>query len=369
MTVEMIVGSELDTGLIECWHAIRDSNPALESPFFCPEYTLAVAGARNDVFIGIMREAGRITGFFPFQRTAQGIGKPVGGLLTDYQGAIVLPDAEWSAAELLRGCGLKTWEFNHLIASQNAFQPHFQRMEKSHVITLDNGFDAYVEEMRKHGHRNIHELFRKQRKFVREHGGFDFELCCDDGQALRKVFEWKSAQCRRTGTVDYFNFNWTRDMVEKIHHTRTPRFSGLLTVLSHHGQVIAAHFGMRAGNVLHYWFPVYGQAYSDWSPGKMLLLKMCEQGVTQGLTRIDLGKGEDVYKRGFANDGVALAEGGVYGSSAQAQAIRIQRQLANSIADSRLRKAVRESPAFARIRPPLRFLRRAIGSASNWIRV
>ena len=61
-------------------------DPALVSPYFCPEFTQAVGDVREDAFVGIVEDAGEFVGFFPFQRRALGVGKPIAGPLSDYQG-------------------------------------------------------------------------------------------------------------------------------------------------------------------------------------------------------------------------------------------------------------------------------------------
>lgn len=48
-----------------------------------------------------------------------------------------------------------------------------------------------------------------------------------------------------------------------------------------------------------------------YSPGTLLLLEMIAAGPSQGLSRIDLGKGRAFYKQRLANDAVPLVEGTV----------------------------------------------------------
>src|SRR5438552_9668880 len=110
--VTIIPGKALTPDLISHWRQLQDANPDLTSPFFAPEFTLAVAHARKDVYVAILRHDTELAGFFPFQKSWLGSGKPVGGILSDYHGLITSLGALWDPHGLLRLCGLRSWEFN-----------------------------------------------------------------------------------------------------------------------------------------------------------------------------------------------------------------------------------------------------------------
>ena len=59
------------------WSEIQAAEPALESPYFRPEFTQAVAQVRRDVEVAVMFEGSDAIAFFPFQRGPLNIGKPV----------------------------------------------------------------------------------------------------------------------------------------------------------------------------------------------------------------------------------------------------------------------------------------------------
>src|SRR6266498_696412 len=66
--VRLIPGTAIDSALTDQWRALQQSNPDLESPCFAPEFTKAVAMARNDVEAGVVEENGKVVAIFPFQR-------------------------------------------------------------------------------------------------------------------------------------------------------------------------------------------------------------------------------------------------------------------------------------------------------------
>ena len=75
--------------------------------------------------------------------------------------------------------------------------------------------------------------------------------------------------------------------------------------------LIAAHFGLRAGPVLHWWFPVYDPEFSRLDPGWMQLRAVLEAGPELGLERIDLGRGDGEWKRWLGTGYQLVCQGAV----------------------------------------------------------
>jgi len=340
MKVTVVNARDLSAAQEARWNELQQADSSLASPYLCPEFTKAVAFVRDDVYIAIMMQGGDTVGFFPFQRERFGIGKPVGGRLSDFQGAVVARGAEWSPDDLIRGCGLNTWDFHHLIAAQGPFRPYHQVVSSSPFIDLSHGYEVYREEQRRRGSRRIGKLMGLSRKLEREIGPLRFEARTDDETVLAKVIAWKSAQCRRTGVYDFFGVNWTVSLIRRIHQTRTLNFSGCLSALYAGNQLVAAHMGMRSHLIWHYWFPAYDRAFSRYSPGSLLLMKLVEHCATQGIEAIDLGKGEDAYKSSFMSGSVEVAEGSVTLPSILAVLRRVGRLAADFLRDSPLARPI-----------------------------
>ena len=77
-------------------------------------------------------------------------------------------------------------------------------------------------------------------------------------------------------------------------------------------ELIAAHMGMRSHSIWHYWFPAYNPRFSKYSPGLILLLKMAESAASLGLSRIDLGRGDEQYKSRLASGVITVSRGSVH---------------------------------------------------------
>jgi CelD/BcsL family acetyltransferase involved in cellulose biosynthesis len=345
VTVRVLPGRGLDDGLMARWSELQRIAPPLSSPFFCPEFTAIVADVREDVHVGVLEREGQPVGFFPFQRGRFGLGSPVGSMLSDYHGAIVESGVRWDAGELVDACGLKTWEFDHLIASQEPFAPFHRLGHSSPVMDLSCGIEAYLHSRESAGVREISAVARKRRKLEREHGEVRFAQHVADGGALDTLMRWKSDQYQRTGAADHLSEDWVREVLRLAHMRQTPAFAGMLSALYVEDRMVAAHFGMRSTSVWHYWYPAYDPEFGAYSPGLVLLLDMARSAPSLGIRTIDLGKGDARYKRALASRSVAVAEGAIARRSLAAAAWRLRhdaRAVARRTAmGPRLRRLVR----------------------------
>ncbi len=306
MKMRVITPRELDARLQARWRALQQVNPALDSPCFLPEFTLAAAGARAGVRIAMLEEAGQVLGFFPYQGR-WGMGEPAGGGLSDHHGMICAPDTRWDWHGLLKATGLAYWQYDHLPWTQ---APAGARQADSPGLDLGHGFAAW-KAARVKASRRVEELDRKARKMARELGPLRFEAHVTDPAVYAFVLRQKSQQCRRTGVPDFFSWDWPRALVEQVLATQTPHFAGRLSALWAGDELVAAHLGMRSSREWHWWFPVYAHEHAKYSPGAQLLMHVADAAASEGCVRLDLGKGEDAYKSSFADIHVPLAEGWV----------------------------------------------------------
>ena len=135
MQVSVINGRDLTADHVGAWSVIQSSTPELESPFFCPEFTQAISEVTGNVFVGIIHDSsGRPAGFFPFQLERPGFGKSLE--MCDYQGLIAPSGLKWDARTLIRKCGLKVWEFDHLCTANPAFEQFHLNTIESPIIDV-----------------------------------------------------------------------------------------------------------------------------------------------------------------------------------------------------------------------------------------
>lgn len=305
MKISVIRAAELGPAELARWDALQQDNPSLASPYFSHEFTRAAASARPDVRVAVLEEGGRIVGFFPHQRR-WGAGDPVGGRLSDHHGVVAAASTPCDWPRLLKACGLAYWQFHHLAASQRPPVPVVQA--PSHGLDLSRGYEAWWRGKLASG-SNLGQLPRKARKLEREVGPLRFEADCRDPRVFEAVIRLKSEQCRRTGQLDFFAWDWTRALVEQVRAIDRPDFAGRVSALYAGDVLVAAHFGMRSRTVWHWWFPVYSQAHQGYSPGALLLLRVAETAAAQGHRLLDLGRGDERYKLSFADCGTPVLEG------------------------------------------------------------
>src|SRR5208282_6608188 len=84
MTVRVLDGRSLGHAEADAWSEIQAAQAEFASPFFCPEFTMAMARARSDVRVAVMESGGEEVGFFPFHDLGDGTAEPAGGRASDY---------------------------------------------------------------------------------------------------------------------------------------------------------------------------------------------------------------------------------------------------------------------------------------------
>ena len=346
--ISVIRPEDLGEPEIDAWRRMQEASPELATPFLAPEFTIGVGRVRPSARVAVLEDGGGIVGFFPFEGRRLGIGKPIGAGFSCWQGVVHAPGLEWSAEELLRGCRLAVWEFDHLITDQPAFQSFHVNVENAPLADLSGGYERYVEHLRR-GHRNlIRGIRRRERRLEREHGGAAFAFRSRDHDVLDALILLKSHQYRRTGQPDPFARRGLTSLFHDFLDLKAPEFEGVLSVLHVDDRLAAVNFDLRSGRVLGGWFSAYDREFASYSPGLMLHMRMCEAAAAAGISDVNLGKGDQAYKRSLATRAVPVAEGWVDRPSARALARRVQRAPAYSarafiLRHPPVRRAVRQT--------------------------
>ncbi|MFF0462077.1 GNAT family N-acetyltransferase [Streptomyces mexicanus] len=316
MDISVYRPGELTAADRAAWTAMQSKahlhgSEELGNPFLSPEFALAVGRCRRGVRIAVAREGGEPAAFFPFQRSAAGVGRAIGLGVSDAQGVVHRPGFTWDARELLRACGLAVWEFDHLVTGQQPFQAAATGAFPSPVMDVDQGYDSYLRELRARSPKFTRTTLAKERKLGRDAGPVTYVHDERDPAVLRTLMGWKSAQYRRTGRSDRFAHEWITHLVTRLFHTRSEPFAGILSVLYADGKPVAAHFGLRTERVLACWFPAYDPAYAKYSPGLVLHLRMAEAAAADGIAYLDLGRGQKEYKDSLKTRELQVFEGWV----------------------------------------------------------
>ena len=317
-------------------------------------------------YVAIVEDSAGAAGFFPFQLGYMGVGHPIGGPLSDYQGVIARGDWHWDGEELIRSCGLNTWHFDHLLVAQKPFA-RFHRVEaQSPIIDLSHGYEAYLEERREAGTEQIKKAAYARRRLEREVGPVRIEFHVTDREVLQMLMKWKAGQYVESGKLNIFSVPWVVQVVEHIWQSQQENFAGMLSVLYAGDKPIAAHMGLRSQTVWHYWLPAYDPAFARYSPGILLLLGMAERAPALGLRVIDMGNGRALYKQRLTNGAIPIVEGEVAVSPLRSTVMSVRNLAENFVRHSPVLRPVRAVNTmihemnhnfqfFARVRSRVRF--------------
>ena len=257
---------ELDSAHIERWLDLRASNPALDSPYFHPAFTAGVAATRPGVRVIVGETAdGSVAAFLPVQfdkRTC----RPAGWPAADFQGPICAPNVDFDISAALRSARIGSYEFDHMLDGLPGFEPWIFGREPSSYVDVSGGLDGNMSRASSTGKRRIKDAARLGRKAEREYGAV--RSVDTHSSAPDVVISLKQRQYQATGARDYFADARHVELMHRLLATSTDsEFGGRLSAVYAGEHLIAAHFGLRAGPVLHWWFPFYDPQFSRRIPG------------------------------------------------------------------------------------------------------
>jgi CelD/BcsL family acetyltransferase involved in cellulose biosynthesis len=307
-----------------------------------------VHAVSGDVRVVVAETGGAITALLPLQRPGAGPARPVGWPAADFQGPILAAGTTVDPAALVAASGARSFAFDHLLDEPAGFAPYVEVRRPSPYLEVTGGLEGYLGRAGKSGRDNMGQARRRANKAGRELGPVRFEPCSTDPAVLDQVIELKRGQYRATGAKDYFAGPGRRELLHHLLGIKDPEFGGILSTVRAGDRLLAAHFGLRSGPVLHWWFPVYDPELGGYAPGWILLRELTQAAPDLGFARIDLGRGEDEYKR-RAMTGETLVCTGLVTTGSVRRELRRARVATET--------AVRSSPLMPVLRGAVRRLR------------
>mgnify|MGYP003692721831 FL=1 len=292
------------------WARLLRESATSRWAFLSPTYAEAATISLGPVDVLLFWQSDELVGVMPLQRASGWLGRmgmrePVGRHMTDYFGLLARPGLQLDWRSLLLKAGVPCLYFTHLDESQSA---HGLKGDspKSGLRTCIHpaGGEAHWEWLRTRDKKLVSDTERRERKLVTEHGPLLFEMqSTSPVRDLESLVSLKNAQYRRTGheggaLLDPANACLLSRLMASQDTNCQPR----LSVLRCGEQVVAGHFGLQCGPLLHYWFPVYDNQFSAYSPGRILYRYILLAAPAHGITCIDRGEGDSPSKRDFANE-------------------------------------------------------------------
>jgi len=306
MKVSLARPTELGPGEVGAWRAMQSGSPVFDNAFLSPGFAMAVGRVQESARVGVIEDANGLAGFFAFEAAGVRAGRPICARLSDAQGVVHRAGFEWDARELLRACKLDVWEFRRLVQGQwTGAGRRVTRPRRSPLVDLSDGFDRYAADHRS----TVKKIGAQRKRLERDMGSVHFEPRSSDPGALRMLLRWKSTQYRRTGRWDRLSEPWVVSLLDELFTDPTEGCVGVLSELHVGDRIAALHFGLQTETTMSYWFPAYDHEASLYSPGLVLLLRIIEAAPATGLRRIELGVGDEEYKRRLMSGEVQLAEG------------------------------------------------------------
>ena len=298
----------LPDDVLRFWTALCEAQLYYRSPFFSPAFTRAVASVREDVYVCLLKREGRLVGVLPFEFSSPRarilrVAEPVGSDFNDFFGVLLEPDLQISVRDLLRLAGLNgLWAMNlHQRQPDLGLTGHDPY--PGSAIRYGTDPTAYWNQVRSENPHFAAQTERRERRLVKDHGPLRFCLHTDGlERVLEHLIDIKRKQYSRTGVPDVMRPEWKRRLMQALAQETDSQCTGTLSTV-HAGETwVASHLGLRHGALLHYWFPVYNQNLSKYSPGHILIKEIIEQTPSAGISEMDFGCGEGQHKKSYVRE-------------------------------------------------------------------
>jgi hypothetical protein len=138
---------------------------------------------------------------------------------------------------------------------------------------------------------------RRRKKVERDLGPLRFIFDDPRDQPFKACMRWKSAQWRRTGSIDHFATD-----PRNVQLFRELKRRGLLAVstLSAGETLLSVHIGAVADHRLYWWVPAYDARLARYSPGRLLLQDLLAESFARNHVRFEFLLGDEEYKWRYA---------------------------------------------------------------------
>lgn len=295
---------------LTAWDALHAAQGPERWAFLSTGFSAAVHETLAPVRAVLLWDGDALAGVLPLQRQPGrlgrlGIHEPVGGVMADYAGLVGRPGLHTTWPVLLGGGAIPCLFFTHLDEQQRLHglggaQPSVGLRTRIHA----EGGAAHWAWLRTQDKKLVDDTERRERKLQRDHGAVSFAMeALAPEQNLQILIESKNAQYRRTGASSgpLLEPQNQRLLAHLLAHP-SEGCRARLSVLTAGEQWVSGHFGLQSGRTLHYWFPVYGEAFAAYSPGRILFKHVILQADAMGIRLIDRGQGDTAAKRDFATE-------------------------------------------------------------------
>jgi len=292
---------------IELWIAMQSSTKRPISPFMSYQFSLACAEAGRDINVAFFYDSNDFSFLFPFEYRSFSdrifsAATRVGGSMSDCMGVLAKDELMVLPESVLTR--FNSVYFDHSpLALWDATGCDLQNSQVARVLNIGASIADYWESRHTLHKQRLANLANRRRKIVKEYGALSFiesDLVTQD--QVDFVIAQKRCQYKKTNAKDIFLDPFPAKLLHTLRKSGTTSCKLFLSELYVGDKWVASHLGIRNGSLLHYWFPVYSEAFSSFSPGLLLLEDIINHMPQNALQLIDFGEGDADYKRMFATD-------------------------------------------------------------------
>lgn len=285
--IETIAFDALSDADRAAWLALRDGNPELESPYHHPDYHAAVDRHFGPVQLTIYREDGLLRAVLPWQ--GKRFGRPSGAPFSDYQAVI----GEMPIEALLKSAPIGCFRFSAMPSDETSGIAT-SRCEISDPETWRQAQNGSYRRHRKSNARRI-------RKAEDEVGERRTVFQSRDAHAYDTLMDWKTQKFSETGKYNVLGSSGAKALLRAL-WDRGPEapLRADMQVLYFGDRIAACDLGLTDGHVFHSWIIGYDPELTTYSPGIQLLEATVDAMPDLGYRIIDLGAGQQGYKRHYA---------------------------------------------------------------------
>lgn len=271
------------------WLALRDANPAHDSPYHHPTYHQFVDQFQGNVKISLAREDGTLKAVLPWQGGR--FARPSGSPLSDYQAVIGASDEPNNVTQLLKRTRVGAFHFTAMPSAEGTETARCEIIDPDTWRTDHNG--SY--------RRHLKSTRRRIRKSEEDFGPRRVVIQSRDIDAFQALMRWKAEKFTETGKYNVLDNPGTGDLIRALWE-RGPQadLRADLHVLYFGDRIAACDLGLTDGRVFHSWIVGYDSELMSYAPGIQLLEATINAIPETGYQIIDLGPGLEGYKRHYA---------------------------------------------------------------------
>jgi CelD/BcsL family acetyltransferase involved in cellulose biosynthesis len=308
MRVTVVRPGDLGPSEAILWARFQKSSDELQNPFFSLTFAQVVGSHRPNSRVAVVEADGAIQAFLPFDLGPQRIGMPIGDPMNNLQG-FISEGAAIDARRVIWKAGLRGWRYTTAPAAQRALASHHYEgtLVEAPLIDLSDGYAPYFASRSK---KFTADFGKQWRSLDRRVGPVSLEWGTLAPEHIRQLVDWKSG--KYGGARELFSDAATRGILEELATSSSEDCGGVVSVLRAGERTVAISSDLTCPGVLSGWFMAYDHELGKFSPGKLAMLAIAEEAARRGITRFELGAGQDSYKSRVTNASYPVAGGAVW---------------------------------------------------------